>query len=1187
MLRIFCASLILLSLCWWQQAQAAVTEPALLESDFKDGASGWSPIENAHVSDVARRTGGKSLQIRQTKPGEEVSAWLSPVLSSTRPAVRVSLWAADNYDTQQDPSYAASFEVVPCDKDGKLTSAGGEWTYLPWEDKRQMGQFRHVQTPEGLQWKHYSTVRKTGGGFFRVRLCWPKPLMTGECYFTDVRVVAAEEAQTATTGSTGTTATSSRFAFEISTAANSNLFYSDDQLRFEFLLYATDGKPVGTLKKPVIRYDITDYERFHVAAGSLPFDAAKTVVLPSHVDARRTQNLRLSALIPDAAAAETGREFFIHAQLVDGDVVLAEDTVTYAVVNPRKQEDLSKSRFVAFGDGGGITDSTSKHDHQFLSVKTGNSLTQTWDYSGWKDCQPVKDGPITIPRGPDFPKLVYCPNLEQIRGRMPGHPWGDMTNNAPAWALNDDAFHPGCKGFEIDGYVNYIVAYVRANRHRIVQVVPSGLERFIDVRTLELQRKAYAAIKKEFPDLPVGMMTWSVNNSQAAADQILSEKLYEVADFFDTHVYVSGVDWGAWDNLRREFKKMGIERKLISTEFACVGGNDQLQGSRELITSMLDAHSHDMYRVTYFLQYAGGPNPVLREAYNGDGFQWMQYIARPRVSDSIKDTNWGTGIYGIDQRGDSMTPMLKTTTYYNLVQAIEGADFKCTFKPTERTVAYVYDRGGKTVCYVYLREPNAPVTLALSGAVSYTMQDIYGRNDHVTPSGASLVVASLDPLALIFDGALPALYDPTTAAAALKAVEGGLSLPSIAHGASGTAVLNLPPVFAKPFNARVTATVDGTWPKVAAQQIALTSGTSGKIELPIAVDAAQAAGNYTFTTRIYDGDKLVSVLKQPLHVGEVLTAQMSGAPMTKTQDPAIVVTVRSLADAPRSGTIRIANRSFGSGIEPSVMEQPYSVAPHGSVDVRFVVPREQANLAISYELKATLTDASGFTITCEDDVSFQACVKTTTPITIDGDLTDWKLDELIPIPFEKVLASAPYNPKEFSVRFYSRWDEKNLYFAADITDLTPVSTGINNVGWNDDNIMLCLYPWAWHMGESLNAGYYREHIGPLKNGKANILRVGYVPSGPAKPDGVEIVIKRTATGYIYEWAYSKASIHPQALAAGAAFRLSMSLWDQRKLDKKDDGDWGTYSWLTFSGFNTSVCALPNLWRQFRLVEAAK
>jgi hypothetical protein len=1017
----------------------------------------------------------------------------------------------------------------------------------------------------------------------------------GECYFTDVSVIVAKDSAVDPAVKPAAEALNvSRYSLEISTPANANLFFADDPLRFEFLLFATDGKPVGELTKPTIHYEITDYERFRVAAGTLPFTGAAPVVnkaLSQDKKRDRSQNLRLSALIPDASAKAIGKEFFLNAKLMDGDRVLAEDTVTYAVVNPRvaATNEYDKCRFVQFAEGGGVQDSGSTHERQALIDKMGASLVHEWDYSGWRKAQPVKDGPITVQPGPEFPKMVYCPNLEQIRGRTPTHPWGDMSKNAPDWALIDDPFRPGCKGFEIDGYVDYIVAYVRTNRARIVQVVPSGLERFIDARTLELQRKAYAALKKEFPDLPVGMMCWGVNASDAAVDQILSEKLYEVADFFDTHVYLSSIDWAASERLRKELKKLGIERPLISTEFACVGGNDQLQSSRDLITSMLDAHAHGMYRVTYFLMYVGGGqegalrDPVLRGEFPGDGFQWMQYVDRPQVADAIKGGNWGRGNYGTDQRGASLMPMLKTTAYYNFVQAVECADFKAVFQPTPRSIAYVYARDGKTICYLFLREPNAPTTLALTSDVPYTMQDLYGRTDRITPSGASLVVATQDPLVLLFDGEVPALHDAKTAPSVLKPAEGGLALPVIARGSTGKAQMTLPPVFGKGFKARVIATVDGTWPKVKEEKVKVAAGKSSQVELPIAIAAGQAAGNYTFTTRLYDGDKLVSVLKQPLQVSEVLTAQMTGVPMTKAQDPAIAVSLRSLADKPMSGTVRITNRFFGTGFDPAAMEQAYTVGPQGTVEIRFPVPRDQANLASSYELKASITDKSGFTITSEDDVSFQACVKTKTPIKVDGDLSDWKLDELIPIPYEKWY-SGPRDPKEFSGRFYSRWDDEKLYFAAEITDSVPVVNGTNQLFWNDDNIMFCLYPWGWHMGEPLNTGYYREHLGPIQGGKASFRRFGYVPSGPATSEGAEIAVTRTATGWIYEWAYPKASLYPLMLGKGGAFRLSMSVWDQFKVEKKTQEDWGRFSWLTFSGFNSSVNALPNLWRQFQMVE---
>ncbi len=1180
------------AVAWLLAAASAGAAEALYESNFANDGKDWTAVHHATVSDVARRPSGKSLLITQTKDEEADSAWLSPVIKSPGTPVHVSLWAVDNYSAQQDLSYSAAFEVVPCDKDGKLTSAGGDWVNLPWEDKRQIPSYKHTLTRAGLRWKHYEAVKPVGSDYFRVRFFWPKAMARGECYFTDLQVTAAATpAATATTPAATATPTiaASHYTLEISTPANANLFFADDPLRFEFLLYAKDGKPVGELKNPVLHYDITDYEHFQVTSGTLPFAEAKPATekaLKTLRSGDRSQNLRLSAMLTDAAAREIGREFFIHAVLLDGDTVLGEDTVTYAVVNPRQTDpkDYAKCRFIAFYTGGGLRDAGSKHERQGLIDKIGPSLIQTWDYSGWRSAQPEKGGPFTIKPGPDFPKMVYCPNLEQVRGRKPGHPWGTVATMAPDWAVLDDPFYPGCKTFDIDGLVGYIMAYVRANRNNVVMVVPSGLERSIDARTMELQRKAYAALKKEFPDLPVGMSTMGVQENPEVVNQILKDKLYEIADFFDTHVYGAGLNSPELDHLKREMRKLGLERPVISTELAYVGGSDQLQGSRDLVKTTLDAHSHGMWRITDYLMYTSVKHPVLRGEFPGEGFAWMQYADRPRVSDDVRDDTWWGGNSGDDHRGASLMPLLKTTAFYNLVQAVECADFKLVFRPTERTVAYVYARDGKTLCYLYLSQPNPAVTLALNTDVAYAMQDLYGRTDRVTPQGASLVCATLDPLLLSFEGEVPALHDAKTAGSVIKVVEGGLALPGIARGASAKATLTVPPVFSKAFTARVVATVDGTWPKVPAKTIELAPGKPGTVDLPIVVAAEQAAGAFTFTTRLYDGHNLVSVLKQPLLVGEILTAQLAGVPMTKTQDPALVVTVRSLGDKSMTGTVKVENRFFGAEFGPAAMEQTYTVAPRGTTEIRFPVPRGQANLSTSYEMRATVTDKSGFTISCEDDVSFQACVKTKTPITVDGDLSDWNLDELLPIPYEKCYPPGERDPAEFSGRFYTRWDDQKLYFAAVFTDSTPVATGKDQVLWTDDNIMFTLYPWTWHMGEPLNSGYYREHIGPLQGGKAGILRQGCVAGGPGKAVGAEVAVKRTATGWVYEWSYPKACLHPLALEKGGGFRLAMSVFDQTKPDKKGEDDWGKFTWLTMGGFNTNVRADPSLWRQFRLVE---
>jgi len=110
------------------------------------------------------------------------------------------------------------------------------------------------------------------------------------------------------------------------------------------------------------------------------------------------------------------------------------------------------------------------------------------------------------------------------------------------------------------------------------------------------------------------------------------------------------------------------------------------------------------------------------------------------------------------------------------------------------------------------------------------------------------------------------------------------------------------------------------------------------------------------------------------------------------------------------------------------------------------------------------------------------------------------------------------------------------------------------------------------------------YLSPDERRRAVALHEGLQAAAARWREGAEIAVTRTPTGWVYEWAYPKASLHPIALENGAAFRLSMSVWDQFKKEKKTEQDWGEYSWLTFSGFNSSVNAQPALWREFTLVE---
>ncbi len=1152
----------------------------LAQWTFADGAQGWTPKGKADVSDIARRPGTRSLRISQNQDSEQDSSWTSPVLKGEGKAVRVCFWAADNYTKQPDFSYSAAVGLSPCNADGK-EGVMTTWEQIPWDDGRHE-QWWGPLTQAGLVWKYHEAVFTPPSKEYRVKFFWPKAIVRGECLLGDVRVVdvvpGKAEAGKPTPGSAGEKKEAPAYVLEISAAASANIFYAEDPLRFEFLLYNPSGKEPMKFADPEISYDISDYEKFHVVSGKIAFAAAAPCQVDKN-DKARASNLRLSHVITDAPAREAGREFFLHAALKDGGKLIAEDTVTYGVVNPRAidPKDLGKCLFVNFtGDAfKNSANADSRRPDQSLRAKMGVSYIHDWDYSGWRQAQQQESGPFKIEPRPALPKLVYCPNLEQIRGRKPDHPWGHVGSMAPEWATFDDPFHPGCKTFDIDGYVEYIVARVKAQRDCVAMVVPSGLERNIDARTIELQRKAYAALKKEFPDLPVGMMLYGLfMNPSADAKIFMDEKLYECADFVDDHMYQPSMDWTEWDRVRKEVKSKGKELFFISTEFSRVGGNDQVERSRDMITSHIEAWSHGMRMITYFNVQANLGEPVLRGGV-GDGFQWIQNVPRPQVSDAVQP----------DKRSKTCAmPLLQCLTYYNLVQNFECAEFKTKYNPGKNSVAYVFARDGKTVCAVYQPRPASPEILVIEGDVPFTVQDLFGRTERLEPTQAALVTATGFPSVIVFEKEVPALFEAATAVGIMKALDSDLAAPTLPRGAKTKFKLTIPPAFAGAFSADVSGTVDGTWPKVEPQTVKFADGQPARIDLPISIDPEIRPGSYTFTIRIAEGGRLLGLLKMPMEVSDLISVQVSGLPMTPRRKPAIAATLRNLSDSEKSGEISLDNIYFGITPEPQAMHQSYTIPAQGETVICFEVPPEQVNLATSYLISAKIKDKSGIAVDKQDELAFRASLKAASPINVDGDLSDWKLDELCPVPFERYHCSWGKTfdgPKDLDAKMYARWDEQNLYFAVVATDNSPVMRANDLELWHEDNIMLGLYPWGWKLGQPLNSGYYREHLGLCADGKARLFRVGNPPGGQPGADDIKVAVVRNDTGYVYEWAYPLKSISPMELKPGARFRLSLAVCD---IDQKPDGKFTALGAVQLGGFNLSIDAQPGKWREFVLMD---
>ena len=440
-----------------------------------------------------------------------------------------------------------------------------------------------------------------------------------------------------------------------------------------------------------------------------------------------------------------------------------------------------------------------------------------------------------------------------------------------------------------------------------------------------------------------------------------------------------------------------------------------------------------------------------------------------------------------------------------------------------------------------------------------------------------LVSVAEKPLTLVFAGKLEAVK--------IETADGGLTAPTLSKGGKGVLAVALPGIFAEAHKVTVTCTVDRTWPDVKPREMEIGKGASAKMELPVAVDSRREVGSYTLSARLAVNGKTFGLLQSPWRMSDELALAVEGIPLRAEKKPAVKVTVRNFGGRERTGVVRFRDRWFAPDLRPLPQQQAYQVPAGGTAEVLFPLPRDLVNPTSSFEVLADLEDASGIRVSREEKVSFLATEKAPGPITVDGDLADWHLEALTPVPFERELVT--YGKKrngdaDASGVFYTRWDENNLYFAAVLKDDKEVVLA-NDVGiWEGDSFMFGLYPWGVKQGEALHAGSYREHLGPCKDGIARIFRLGAVSGGLTDMKDAKIAVKRTKDGWIFEWAYPKSLVAPLDLRPGGRFRLSLVFFD------KDDPALGCHQGgsggLIFGGFNSNVRVDILKWPEFVLVK---
>lgn len=173
------------------------------------------------------------------------------------------------------------------------------------------------------------------------------------------------------------------------------------------------------------------------------------------------------------------------------------------------------------------------------------------------------------------------------------------------------------------------------------------------------------------------------------------------------------------------------------------------------------------------------------------------------------------------------------------------------------------------------------------------------------------------------------------------------------------------------------------------------------------------------------------------------------------------------------------------------------------------------------------------------DITYFYVCRTTTPITIDGDMADWNPNCKIPVSLNDdnvyEISSLPYNPEtDWNADYYAAWDSDWVYFGIRVTvdDYNMYNTGDL---WLSDGIRI-------HHG-GLSGTYYYIWNRPLG---ANNPTVG-MDCRFIDKDDIFSSLNPRGNGELptYEFKIKRESLLQKADdVSGNSFRLSIGAWDE-------------------------------------------
>ena len=653
----------------------------------------------------------------------------------------------------------------------------------------------------------------------------------------------------------------------------------------------------------------------------------------------------------------------------------------------------------------------------YLSDRLGVRICGIW--GGWSADPPYE---------PYAPTIELCEKLGM--GVLTGAASAAIEHRDAGWEKYDEkALRQGVR--------NWIAKYGKIRP----LMIDLGNEPPLNPERIRPNVAAYKVIYEEVKKIDPSIIV--IASSMGPVEEYFQAGFQNYCDVVDFHAYE---DWaavpGTFKTYERLFAKYGGKKPIWSTE---IGLNSQGMLRQAVATTLVK-------KLTLFF------------ACGGQNISWFDLMYPDSDAKLAGTSSEAHNIF--DARYCRYCPKLDAVAYYNMINGLCIKKFVAQKTYEEGASAFLFrDRDNRCLQVLWKDKGRADIRLPMPGANKVTLIDIDGRRSELNARSKMLTLTvTEDPVLLLYEGGTGQLPDR-------------LGMPLVQ-------VTSIPGGLIKGVASVLTVSLFG----LEEQDVELVGPPTWTIQHAASPGRADRSVPYAITvpetSNAREGDLVVKFKNGggQLHARVPVTGRVAvrllPVPAAGGKAPSVRLSIQNYSTEKQdvtwrlalTGEISVINGEFGS-FSPTAAYFGEAAEGTRTIDGKctadIVVPLAGYDPLTVYRIRASVTDASGRTVTSERPVAgFAAVPRATAPIKLDGSMAeaDWKR-----APVQNINEARQYfaydrqktqwkGKTDLSASVQFLWDDKYLYLGVKVVDDVFANNKTGADIWAGDSLQFIIDP---------------------------------------------------------------------------------------------------------------------------------